>query len=158
MWATLVFFYWRVWRSLPFNWLLLAFGAFIVTCGGTHVVHILIDDNPGALANPVLLWSSIAIHTACVLSSGATAMALPFVVPKARGTLAEASVSDERKRQLETAYWELEGPEGDLLALTEELTQCNHELRQGLAARDDFLASVAYELKTPIATLIRQVE
>ncbi len=138
--ATLVFFYWKVRQDLPFNWVLLAFGAFIVTFAGTHVVHVMIDDNPGALANPVLRWSSVAIHAACVLSAGVTALALPFVVPKAIGTLTEARISDERRRQLETAHGESETLYGNLKQIDE--------------LKSRFFANVSHELRMPLALVI----
>jgi len=38
---TLTYVVFKAWRDLPFHWILLAFGLFIIACGGTHVMEVL---------------------------------------------------------------------------------------------------------------------
>lgn len=37
---TLVHLVYRARRDIPFHWVLLAFGAFIIACGGTHLMEV----------------------------------------------------------------------------------------------------------------------
>src|SRR5205085_10939177 len=72
---TLVYFVVKK-RGLPFHWMFLAFGLFIIACGATHFMDVL------TLWNPVYwLGGSISLITA--VASVMTAVMLPPLIPRA---------------------------------------------------------------------------
>jgi PAS domain S-box-containing protein len=62
-------------RDIPFHWMFLAFGLFIVACGGTHFMEVVTVWNP-----VYVLSGGVKVFTAVV--SMATAVLLPFTVPQ----------------------------------------------------------------------------
>jgi len=62
-------------RDIPFQWMFLAFGLFIVACGGTHFMEVFTVWVP-----VYVLSASVKVVTALV--SVATAVLLPFTVPQ----------------------------------------------------------------------------
>src|SRR5215471_12967637 len=52
--ATIAVFAWKARGNLPFYWVFPAFVAFIITCGGTHLVHAF-EDLPGLSGTTGLL-------------------------------------------------------------------------------------------------------
>src|ERR1700681_3552553 len=72
---TLVYFI-RKRRDLPFNWVFVCFGAFILACGGTHVMEVWTLWH----AN---YWLSGAIKAVTALASVSTAILLVGLVPNA---------------------------------------------------------------------------
>jgi PAS domain S-box-containing protein len=101
--VTLSYLFYRARRDLPFHGMFLAFGLFIVACGGTHLVEV------------VTVWHPIYVFLAAVkiftaVASVATAAILPFTVPRvlkliqkakaAEGVTAELRASEERKESL----------------------------------------------------------
>jgi hypothetical protein len=38
--ATLAYLVYKARRDIPFHWIFLAFGLFIIACGGTHVLEV----------------------------------------------------------------------------------------------------------------------
>jgi PAS domain S-box-containing protein len=99
--TTLVFLVWRARRDLPFSWMFIAFGAFIVCCGATHFMEI------WTLWTPVF-WLSAGVKIVTAVASVATAVALPPLVPKVLALVADARLSEQRRLQLEQAHQELE--------------------------------------------------
>src|SRR5271169_1215065 len=74
-------------RDIPFHWMFLAFGSFIVACGGTHFMELL------TLWVPVyVLSASLKVVTALV--SVAAAVLLPFTVPEILGLIQTAKASE----------------------------------------------------------------
>ncbi len=113
---TLVYFA-RKRQDIPFNWMFLCFGLFIVACGATHVMEI------WTLWTPVY-WLSGAIKAVTALASVPTAILLVRLLPKA--------LAVPTARQLSTAHAELhrahEVLESRVLERTAELTRKNEEL------------------------------
>ncbi len=62
-------------KDLPFSWVLVLFGAFILACGTTHFVHIV------GLWRPVDWWQA-AVDSICAVASLATAVLLWPLLPK----------------------------------------------------------------------------
>jgi len=62
-------------RDIPFHWMFLAFGLFIVACGGTHFMEVVTVWVP-----VYVLSASVKVFTA--LASMVTAVLLPFTVPQ----------------------------------------------------------------------------
>lgn len=61
-------------RDIPFDWIFLAFGLFIIACGGTHFVEVV------TIWIPVYIFSA-AVKVFTAILSLTTAVVLPFVVP-----------------------------------------------------------------------------
>ena len=95
--ATLAAFVYRMREALPFHWMFLAFGTFIMACGATHAMEI------WTLWSPVF-WLSANVKIVTAIASLATAITLPALIPKAEFTLREAAISEERRRQLDLAH------------------------------------------------------
>jgi PAS domain S-box-containing protein len=72
---TLVFFVIRK-RGLPFHWMFLAFGLFIIACGATHFMDVL------TLWTPVY-WLSGGVSLITAVASVTTAVLLPPMIPHA---------------------------------------------------------------------------
>ena len=69
--CTLAYLIFKGRRDIPFHWMFLAFGLFIVACGGTHVMEAVTTWIP-----VYVLSGALKVFTACV--SGLTAVLLPF--------------------------------------------------------------------------------
>jgi signal transduction histidine kinase len=134
---TLAYIVYRGRRELPFTWVWLAFGAFIITCGSTHFMGAWTFWNP-------LYWLSGATKIVTAVASVATAIALPPLAPRVQALLEAARLSNERKLQLEAANAELR-------ALNARLSELD-ELKQQL------FANVSHELRTPLTLILGPTE
>lgn len=75
-------------RDIPFHWMFLAFGLFILACGGTHFMEAV------TIWTPVyILSAAVKLFTAAV--SLTTAAVLPFTVPHAFGLVRQAKISEQ---------------------------------------------------------------
>ncbi len=86
----------RVGRYVPFKGMALAFGAFIVTCGLTHFFDVLVIWKP-------VYWLDVAVRGITAVASVATAIMLPFLVPRAVALARSAQAARERGVKLEVA-------------------------------------------------------
>ena len=80
-------------RDIPFHWILLAFGLFIVACGGTHFMEV------------VTIWIPVYILSAVVklftaVASVTTAAVLPFMVPRVLRLVQQAKASEQATAKL----------------------------------------------------------
>jgi PAS domain S-box-containing protein len=92
---TLAYLVYRARRDIPFQWMFLAFGLFIISCGMTHFMEVVVLWKP-------LYWFSGDVKIVTALASVATAVALPRLVPQ---TLA---LIKDRRVKLEQANSRLE--------------------------------------------------
>ena len=80
-------------RDLPFPWMFLAFGLFILACGGTHVMEAI------TIWIPVyILAAALKVFTAVV--SITTAAMLPFTVPHVFELVQQAKASEQVNTKL----------------------------------------------------------
>ncbi len=92
---TLVYLVRRARQEIPFSWMFVAFGAFIIACGGTHFMEI------WTLWTPVY-WLSGAVKFVTAAASVTTAFLLPPLVPRVV-TMISSATSFEQRKALETA-------------------------------------------------------
>src|SRR6266568_4189780 len=120
-------------RNLPFDWIFLAFGLFIVACGFTHFMEV------------ITVWVPVYVLSAVVkgftaAASVTTAIALPFVVPQILLMVQKGKESEEYLRYLEMGLSERDSEHGELKRINEllegrvakrtlELAQVNETLK-----------------------------
>ncbi len=68
--GTLVYLVWRTRREIPFSWMFLAFGLFIIACGFTHFMEMVVLWKP-------LYWLAGDVKLVTAVASVVTAVALP---------------------------------------------------------------------------------
>lgn len=135
--ASLAYLVHKTRRDIPFHWMFLAFGSFIVACGSTHFMDV------WTLWRPTY-WLSGWLKLITAVASVTTAIALPPLVPKALELVQEAKLSEERRLHLETANQELK----TLYSKLKELDQL----------KTQFFANVSHELRTPLALILGPTE
>ena len=83
-------------RDIPFPWMLLAFGLFIVACGGTHFMEVV------TIWIPVyVLSATLKIFT--VVASLTTAVVLPFMVPRVLTLIQQEKISEQVTAELRSS-------------------------------------------------------
>ena len=85
--GTLVYLVHKGRHDIPFHWMFLAFGSFIVACGGTHFMEVVTVWVP-----VYVLSAGVKIFTALV--SVTTAVLLPFTVPQILSLIKTAKASE----------------------------------------------------------------
>ncbi|MBA3946582.1 MAG: PAS domain-containing protein [Herpetosiphonaceae bacterium] len=119
-------------QSLPFHWIFLAFGAFIIACGGTHFMDVVTLWRPAYwLAGYVKLITAIASIT--------TAVALAALLPQVFGLIAGVRASEERKRQLGELNLRLETELVERRQIEQELRRSESHQRALLSAIPDLI-------------------
>lgn len=91
--VTLAYLVYKARRDIPFHWMFLAFGLFIIACGGTHFMEV------------VTIWIPVYVVSAVVkiftaLASVATAVVLPFTVPRTLAMVQQAKISERITAEL----------------------------------------------------------
>src|SRR5258708_4678459 len=86
--VTLAYLVYKARRDIPFHWMFLAFGLFIIACGGTHFMEV------------VTIWTPVYILSATVklftaAASITTAAVLPFTVPQILVLVRQAKTSQQ---------------------------------------------------------------
>ncbi len=84
-------------RQIPFGWMFVAFGGFIVACGITHFLEILVLWHP-------FYWLEGEAKLATALISVSTACLLPPLAPKIRRLLNDAEVTERAQEEREQAH------------------------------------------------------
>jgi len=88
-------------RNIPFAWVYLAFGTFILSCGLTHFFDIITVWHP-------IYWADAGVRVVTAAASVATAVLIVPQVPKVVAFAEAARVSLDRGVQLEAAHLALE--------------------------------------------------
>ncbi len=79
-------------REVPLGWIVVAFGVFIIACGFTHLMDIIVLWKP-------LYWLAGDVKLVTALASATTAIALPFCVPRIIELLREAQRSKSNEQR-----------------------------------------------------------
>jgi signal transduction histidine kinase len=87
-------------KSLPFHWIFLAFGLFIITCGMTHLMEVWTVWR-------AVYWLAGYVKAVTAAASLATAVALIWLIPSIFGWVEAARESERRRAELEAANQEL---------------------------------------------------
>lgn len=138
--STLVYFVFKARREVPFHWMFLSFGVFIVACGATHFMEV------WTTFRTPIYWMAGYVKVVTAIASVFAAVVLPVLVPRAMLLLEAAKVSETRREQLEVANGELEtlyarSREGEaaLQRAHDELEHRVQKRMQDLAHADDEL-------------------
>jgi len=105
---TLAYLVRRTRREIPYSWMFLAFGTFIIACGFTHFMEMVVLWKP-------LYWLAGDVKLVTALASVVTAIALPPLVPQIQSMVRSAHLSEARRLQLEKANEELQHLSAHLL-------------------------------------------
>ena len=125
--ATLAYLVHRARRNIPFHWMFLAFGAFIVACGATHFMEVLTIWHP-------LYWFSGAVKVVTALASVTTAIALIALVPRALGMIEDAKMSEQARELLQR---ELASKQRSIAALAQEISERKRGMESALMAFEE---------------------
>ncbi|MFM7424529.1 MAG: ATP-binding protein [Elainella sp.] len=135
--ATLAFLVYKTRQKIPFHWMFLAFGTFIIACGSTHFMDV------WTLWHPTY-WLAGALKALTAIASVTTATVLPCLVPRALALIESARLSEERRLHLEAA--------------NNRLASLNDQLQTVDQLKTQFFANVSHELRTPLALILGPVE
>ncbi len=131
--GTLVWLVYKGSPDIPFHWMFLAFGLFIVACGCTHFMDVL------TIWVPVYVLSG-TVKVVTALASVTTAVLLPTTVPKALTLLRAVRASEQLTED------KIEGMNKEMARQNAELVAANKEL-------DTFCYSVSHDLRTPLRAI-----
>lgn len=129
--CTLIYFI-RKRRDIPFDWMLMAFGIFILACGATHITEIWVIWNPS-------YWFMGVIKAITAVASVVTAILLVKLVPVALRIPSPA---------------QLEKVNQQLLISNENLLHAKEQAEIANQAKGTFLTNVSHELRTPLNVIV----
>ncbi|HEY2121857.1 MAG TPA: sensor histidine kinase [Candidatus Acidoferrum sp.] len=137
---SLIYLVWRTRREIPFSWMFLAFGLFIVACGFTHFMEVVVLWKP-------LYWLAGDVKLVTALASFVTAVTLPGLIPQAHATITSAHLSENRRQQLELANSELQQLSARVMSVQDaERRRIARELHDGVG---QYLAAI--KMSTEVA-------
>ncbi|HEX6502136.1 MAG TPA: histidine kinase [Terriglobales bacterium] len=148
---TLMYMVQRARREIPFSWMFLAFGVFIISCGFTHLMEMIVLYQP-------LYWLSGAVKVITAIASVTAAIALPPQLPIVHQMIVDAKISEQRRLTLERTNEELfqtnlqlRGEMKRRIAAEESLRQLSGSL---LHAQDNERRRIARELHDSVGQLL----
>ncbi len=161
----------RARRDIPFSAAFVAFGLFIITCGLTHFMEV------WTLWEPVY-WLSGGVKVVTAAASVATAVAMPFMLPRVHATIREAKLSREREvaaaraaaleesnaeltrlnASLQAALAEAEAERGAAEQARRTAEEARRAAEDANASKSSFLAVMSHELRTPLNAVIGYAE
>jgi len=134
--VTLAYVVYRARDHIPFRWMILAFGLFIIACGMTHFMEVITLWTP-------LYWLSGDVKVVTAIASVATAVALPPLVPRILELVQAQDLAERRRSEL---------LESSALLIEEQSARARAE--EADRAKDQFLAMVSHELRNPLSPIL----
>jgi len=120
--------------GIPFHWMFLAFGTFIIACGATHFMEVVTLWSP-------IYWASAYVKVITAGASVATAIALPFTIPRILRNVRAVSLSEERADELARTN-------RDLSAANEKLQDLDRLRRRFVAQTSANIGDWEWEINT----------
>jgi two-component system, cell cycle sensor histidine kinase and response regulator CckA len=134
---------WRLVRrtknEIPFHWMFIAFGAFIIACGATHFMEVWTIWTP-------TYWLTGIVKAFTAMASVVTAIALPPLVPKSLKLIGAAQLSEQRRRDLELANDSLTNEIAERRRAEAEIRHLNEELERRVLQRTRELEAANQEV------------
>ncbi|HLX46200.1 MAG TPA: PAS domain S-box protein [Bryobacteraceae bacterium] len=146
--VTLASFVYRAKRDIPFSWMFVGFGIFIIACGGTHFMEIWTLWTP-------LYWLSGLLKILTAAASVTVAVALPPLLPKSLALIRAAQGRNQLREELMQANHILQVQIGERQAAEQEILRLNAHLEDLVSARTVQL-SEAREHLVQMAASIRE--
>jgi signal transduction histidine kinase len=120
----------------------LAFGTFIIACGFTHFMEIVVLWKP-------LYWLAGDLKLVTAFASVVTAIALPPLIPQIHTMIRSAGLSEERRLRLEEANQELHHLSASLLSAQDgERRRIARELHDGIG---QYLAAMKMSVEVALS-------
>jgi len=135
--GVLAYLVYKARANIPFEWMFLAFGLFIFSCGCTHFMEV------WTLWYPTY-WLSGGIKAVTAVASIATAAGLAPLLPRVFNLIDTAKASEQRRLELEKAH--------------QEMASLNQQLRELDQLKSRFFANVSHELRTPLTLILGHTE
>jgi signal transduction histidine kinase/ActR/RegA family two-component response regulator len=155
-------------RDLPFRTIFLLFGAFILACGTTHLMEAIIFYWPVyRLAGMIKLFTAVVSWATVFSLFGVVPNVLAMRSPEELEREIGARKSVEGKLQIANAELERRVDErtaalaeqGEQLRVTvAALQQSEQALKEADRRKDEFLATLAHELRNPLAPIRNSLE
>src|SRR5947209_16722279 len=123
---TLAYMVHRARRDIPFQWMFLAFGLFIISGGMTHFMEVVVLWKP-------VYWFSGDVKVVTALASVITAISLPRLVPRTLALIHTARLSEDRGIKLEEANRRLETLNQELIERDQRKTALVRRNMAGMA-------------------------
>jgi hypothetical protein len=95
--STLVYLIYRARHDVPFSWIFLAFGLFIIACSATHFMEVWTIWHG-------TYWLSGYLKLLTAAASVAVAVVLPFLLPQVFKLIDSVKLSEQRRAQLERIH------------------------------------------------------
>jgi signal transduction histidine kinase/CheY-like chemotaxis protein len=133
---TLAFLVYRARDHIPFQWMVLAFGLFIIACGMTHFMEVITLWTP-------MYWLAGDVKVVTAMASVGTAACLPPLVPRILALVQAEDLAERRQEELVESSTRLAHAQ-EARARAEESDR----------AKDQFLAMVSHELRTPLSPIL----
>ncbi|MGH6794917.1 MAG: hypothetical protein ACREDD_02135 [Methylocella sp.] len=95
--STLVYLIYRARHDVPFSWVFLAFGLFIIACSATHFMEVWTIWHG-------TYWLSGYLKLLTAAASVAVAVVLPFLLPQVFKLIDSVKLSEQRRAQLERIH------------------------------------------------------